>query len=134
LGIETIKALEKHLDLQSFEKDIAGDRWQDQGLIFTSTIGTPFEQKKLHDQYKKLLGDSGLSDIRFHDLRHTAATLMLLNGIPVIVVSKRLGHAKVSTTLDIYGHYMPGMQDEAANLMDSLVIPTAADCSRVPTD
>jgi len=59
---------------------------------------------------------------------------MLLNGIPVIVVSKRLGHAKVSTTLDIYGHYMPGMQDEAADLMNLLVIPTAADCSSVPQD
>jgi integrase len=86
-------------------------------------------QKKLHNEYKLLLKVAELPNIRFHDLRHTAATLMLLNGIPVIVVSKRIGHAKVSTTLDIYGHYMPGMQDRAATLMDSLVIPTAANCS-----
>ncbi len=56
---------------------------------------------------------------------HTAATLMLNHGIPVIVESRRLGHARPSITLDIYGHYLPGMQEQAANLMDELVIPIA---------
>jgi len=68
---------------------------------------------------------AGLPEIRFHDLRHTAATLMLMNGIPLIVVSRRLGHSKPSVTLDIYGHYLPGMQEKAANLMDELVTPIA---------
>lgn len=61
--------------------------------------------------------------MRFDDLKHTAASLMLNNGVPVIVVSRRLGHAKASITLDIYGHLIPGMQEEAANLMDDLVTP-----------
>jgi hypothetical protein len=59
--------------------------------------------------------------IQFHNLRHTAASLMLNRNIPAIVVSKRLGHAKPSTTLDIYGHLMPEGQDEAARLMDELI-------------
>jgi len=61
--------------------------------------------------------------IRFHDLRHTAASLMLNHGIPVIVVSRRLGHAKPSITLDVYGHIIPSMQAEAAEKMDELVTP-----------
>ena len=67
-----------------------------------------------------------LSKHRFHDLRHTAATLMLMNGIALIIVSQRLGHSKPSVTLDFYGHYMPGMQKEAAELMDELVTPIPA--------
>jgi len=62
-----------------------------------------------------------LPEIRFHDLRHTAASLMLNRGIPVIVVSRILGHARPSITLDVYGHLMPTMQDEAAKLMDGLI-------------
>jgi integrase len=66
-----------------------------------------------------------MKHIRFHDLRHTAATLMLKHKIPVIVVSRRLGHAQPSITLDIYGHLLPGMQEEAAQLMDEIMIPIA---------
>jgi len=67
-----------------------------------------------------------MPEIRFHDLRNTAATLMLLNGISLLVVSRRLGHAKTSITLDVYGHFLPGMQNEAAALMDELVTPIAS--------
>ncbi len=67
--------------------------------------------------------DAGLPRIRFHDLRNTSASLMLNHGIPLIVVSRRLGHAKPSNTLDIYGHLIPGMQIEAAEMIDELVTP-----------
>lgn len=67
----------------------------------------------------------GLRDIRSHNLQHTTANLMLMNGIPLIVVSHRLGHSKPSVTLDIYGHYLPGMQSAAAALMDELATPIA---------
>jgi len=73
--------------------------------------------------FKNLLQTAGLPKIRFHDLRHTAASLMLNNGVPVIVVSRRLGHARPSITLDVYGHLIPGMQEEAARLMDELITP-----------
>ena len=59
--------------------------------------------------------------MRFHDLRHTAASLILLHNVPVLTVSRRLGHAKPSTTLDVYGHLIPGMQEVAARVMDEVV-------------
>ena len=77
----------------------------------------------LRRMYKNLLKDAGLPNIRFHDLRHTAATLMLNKGIPVFIVSRRLGHAKPSITLDIYGHLIPGQQKIVASLMDEILTP-----------
>jgi integrase len=73
--------------------------------------------------FKALVKQAGLPPIRFHDLRHTAASLMLNHDIPVIVVSRRLGHARTSITLDVYGHLLPSMQAEAAELIDRLVTP-----------
>jgi len=66
---------------------------------------------------------AGLPEIRFHDLRHTAASLMLNHSIPILVVSKRLGHAKPSITLGVYRHLIPSMQEQAAEVMDELVTP-----------
>ena len=94
------------------------------GLIFTTGIGTPISQRNLLRNFKVLLQQAGLPPIRFHDLRHSAASLMLNNGVPVIVVSRRLGHARTSITLDVYGHLLPSMQAEAAELIDGLVTPT----------
>jgi len=68
---------------------------------------------------------AGLPRIRYHDLRHTAASLILNYGVSPIVISRRLGHSKVSITLDIYGHLIPEMQNKAAELIDELIIPTA---------
>ena len=127
LGTESLKKLGEQLDRQEFDKRLAGSKWEDNGLIFTSSRGRPMEQKIVHNEFKQILKKAGLPNIRFHDLRHTAATLMLLSNIPILIVSRRLGHAKVSTTLDIYGHFIPGMQDQAAQMMDELVTPIAAD-------
>jgi integrase len=68
---------------------------------------------------------AGLPPIRFHDLRHTSGSLMLNHDVPVIVVSRRLGHARASITSDVYVHLIPDMQDEADQLIDDLVTPTA---------
>ena len=95
--------------------------WVENDLVFPSLTGSPTDQRNLIRFFKRVLKKAGLPDIHFHDLRHTAATLMLLNGIPLIVVSRRLGHSKPSVTLDIYGHYLPGMQKEAAAMIDELV-------------
>lgn len=123
LGSETMGLLAAHRKRQDRERD--NPDWQDHDMVFPSKVGTPTGQSNLHKFFKRLLIKAGLPDIRFHDLRHTAATLMLMNGIPLIVVSRRLGHSKPSVTLDIYGHYLPGMQEKAANLMDELVTPIA---------
>jgi integrase len=127
-GNETLRQLSAHRKRQDHERLQKG--WQENDLIFPSSIGTPLDQRNLIRDFKALLIEANLPKIRFHDLRHTAATLMLLNGIPLLVVSRRLGHAKPSITLDIYGHYLPGMQSRAAALMDELVTPIAAQLQR----
>ncbi len=124
LGESSLRALKDHRQKQYLEMQAAGDEWQDNDIIFPSSIGTPFNRDNLRKRFKRIVKDAGLPAIRFHDLRHTAATLMLNNGIPVIVVSRRLGHARPSITLDIYGHLIPDKQKEVALLMDHLLTPT----------
>jgi integrase len=123
LGKTTIEKLRHHYDCLLTKRQLAGGIWQEMDLIFPSTVGTPINQSNMNKSFKKLLDLTGLPRIRFHDLRHTAASLMLNYGIPVIIVSRRLGHARPSITLDIYGHLIPGKQEEAAELMDSLLSP-----------
>jgi len=107
LGDRTIEVLHRHYERQDEARKKAGESWTEYGLIFTSANGTPIHFRNFLRDYKNLLKLAGLPDIRFHDLRHTAASLMLNHGIPVIIVSRRLGHAKPSITLDIYGHLIP---------------------------
>ena len=93
-------------------------------LLFTFGINTALRFSDLLNlQIGDLLNEQRRTKRRFHDLRHTAASLMLNYGIPVIIVSRRLGHARPSITLDIYGHLIPGKQEEAAELMDNLLTP-----------
>ena len=113
------------LKRQEKERDAVGIHWQENDLIFPSTIGTPMGQNNLFRSFKSLLRTSGLPEIRFHDLRHTAASLMLMYGVSPIIVARRLGHSKISMTLDIYGHLIPEMQNKAAELIDELITPTA---------
>jgi integrase len=123
LGKQMSVILREHYEKQHAERQAAGDNWVEHGLIFTNSLGGPINHSNLRRNYIQLLEDAGLPHIRFHDLRHTAASLLLNHGIPVIIVSRRLGHAKPSITLDIYGHLIPSMQNEAAELMDDLVMP-----------
>jgi integrase len=123
LGEGTLHVLRKQKARQQLDRAVAGKRWQEMGLIFTSKVGTPLSSPNVLQEFKALLEVAGLRKIRFHGLRHTAASLMLNHGIPALVVSKILGHSKPSTTLDIYGHLIPFMQDGVANLMDELVTP-----------
>ena len=92
-------------------------------LFLPSKVGTPQSPSNLLKEFKALLKKAGLKKIRFHDPRHTATSLMLNHGVPVLIVYKLLGHSKLSTTLDIYGHMIPIMQDGVASLMDDLVTP-----------
>ena len=123
LGEGTLQILREHRDAIEKRKKLLGERWQENGLIFPSNVGTPMNPSNLHRDFHKVLEAAGIPRIRFHLLRHTAASLMLNNGVPVIVVSKILGHVKPSTTMDIYGHLINEMQEEAARIMDNLVTP-----------
>jgi integrase len=109
--------------LQEEQKLFAGSRWQEHNLIFPNSVGTPVDPSNLRVDFQRVLEKAGLPKLRFHDLRHTAASLLLNHGVPVIVVSNMLGHSKPSITLDVYGHLMTSLQGEAARIMDELVTP-----------
>ena len=71
-----------------------------------------------HRRWKPLLRRAGLPDVRFHDLRHTCATLLLTKGVHPKIVSEMLGHSSIAITLDVYSHVIPGMQEAAAMAME----------------
>ena len=125
VGSATIEKLRDHYQQQQWERLAAGDRWVENDLIFPTTIGTPSNWRSLVRSFKNLLQTSGLPNIRFHDLRHTAATLMLQQGIHPKVVQERLGHSQVSLTLNTYSHVLPNMQEDAAEKIDELILPVA---------
>jgi len=116
--------LRAHVELQQQEKCLVGKNWQENNLVFPTGIGTPMDPHRLFDSYKQLLKQAGLLDCRLHDLRHTAATLMLGWGIHPKVVQERLGHARISHTLGTYSHVLPSIQVEAAEKMDEIVLRT----------
>ncbi len=122
LGKESIAVLVEQKERLKLEKERSNGYWQESGHVFTSSVGTPIDPTNLTRQFNHLLKEAGLNRVRFHDLRHTAASLMFNNGVDVLVASRRLGHAKPSITLDVYGHLIPSVQAEAADVMDRLVV------------
>lgn len=98
------------------QRAVAGNR-----LCVHFNYRCPIDPSNLIKQFRQLLKKAGLSKIRFHDLQHTAASLMLNNGVNVLVASQRLGHAKLSITLDVYGHLVPAIQNKAAEVLDQIV-------------
>ena len=94
--------------------------WEDKNLVFAEDNGKPIGPRKIQKAFKRILAAAGLPAICFHDLRHTAATHMLANGVDLSTVSRRLGHSKASTTLDTYAHTVPGLQEKAAAIMDEI--------------
>lgn len=113
------RELEEHLLYQQNEFFV--NRIKDDGKMFSSRSGDILTRRSLRYAHYKAIERSGLPKIRFHDLRHTALSLMLVSGVPVLEVSKYAGHAKVSMTLDVYGHLIPSMGDTAANAMDDVL-------------
>ncbi len=94
----------------------------DGGLVFCNRVGNPMHPKNLTDRYfKPLLKAAGLPMIRFHDLRHTCATLLLARNVNPKIVQEMLGHANISITLDTYSHLLPGMQAPAVDAMQDVL-------------
>lgn len=90
-------------------------------LVFPSVEGKPLNPSVLSHNFGKIARKAGLQGVRFHDLRHTFASLMLLRGVPAKVISEALGHASVAFTMDTYAHIMQGMQSEAMALLDEVL-------------
>src|SRR5262249_49284771 len=117
-----LAALQRHRARQMEIQLAAGPTWQDQDLVFPDRLGTPFDGiTLLRREFQPLLKRAGLPVIRFHDLRHTAASLMLLKGIHPKVVSELVGHANIGITLDLYSHVLPDLQRAAAEAMESIL-------------
>jgi integrase len=112
-------ALRAHRKAQLEEKLGRGSLWQENGLVFASETGTPIQGRNMMRHYKIRLERAGLpSTFRFHDLRHTCATLLLKQGVHVKFVQELLGHSDVALTLNVYSHILPDMGDAAAGAMD----------------
>lgn len=114
------KELKKLYKQQLTDKLLLGQIYQDLDLVFAQVNGKLLPPTEMARNYRKMVNNSGLPYIRFHDLRHTHATLLLQQGVHPKVVSERLGHSTISITMDIYTHVLPNMQKEAAHQFEQL--------------
>lgn len=114
---QAVDALRSHRNRQRLERLRAGSAWRDRGLVFCNEIGEPVRPAAVYRRFLHILARSDLPRIRFHDLRHTCATLMLQAGVNAKVASGLLGHATVGMTLDTYSHVTDSMQQDAATAL-----------------
>ena len=115
-----VEALRERRLAQTKER-LRAATWEDNDLVFANSEGRPMAKQALLRQFKTLLKRAGLPYMRFHDLRHACASLLLAEGIHPKVVQERLGHASIATTMDTYSHVMPSLQADAAERMDRLL-------------
>ncbi|MGE5619578.1 MAG: tyrosine-type recombinase/integrase [Sphingomonadaceae bacterium] len=119
-----VRALQDHWQRQQWETELAGELWQGRNLVFCRENGLPLDNKRVTERhFYRLLRKLNLPPMHFHDLRHTAASLYMLMGVPPKVVQEMLGHSTVVMTLDTYSHLLPEMQEEAVRKMDNLLGP-----------
>jgi integrase len=123
LTLQAAEALRDHRKRQLEERMSLAGLWQDHGLVFCSTVGTPLSRHNVHKRsFKPLLERAGLPHtVRFHDLRHTFATLMASSGGHAKVVQEMLGHASINITLDLYSHVLPDMQEDAVYRLGAML-------------
>ncbi len=117
-----VQALKLHQERQEEEHRRAGSTWGDKGLVFPNTIGRPINPSNfLRREFYPLLEAAGLPRMRFHDLRHSAATLLLGMGVHPKIVSELLGHTQIGITLDLYSHVTATMQRDAVQAFEELL-------------
>jgi integrase len=113
-----LKAIQQHQKRQKKEQ-LACDGWQDHGLVFTTTIGKPLDPDNVGPWFRKLCEEAGLGRRHLHQLRHSAASLMLAQEVPLHTVGAVLGHSNLSTTADVYGHIAAEQKKRAADAIGS---------------
>lgn len=117
----TIGALLSHQLRQQQHRDEWGSAWVDSGHVFTKEDGSPLHPETVTKRFRELSDAAGLRPVRLHDLRHGQASLMLAAGVPMAVVSKRLGHSSLAITSDTYSHLLEGVGQQAATAAAALV-------------
>ncbi len=121
LSPSTAIELRDHHEKQKLAFAMQGTAFKDDTLIFCQSDGKPLLPNSVTHAWMKLVRRLGLKGIRLHDARHSHASLMLKQGIHPKIVQERLGHSSISTTLDVYSHVAPGLQEAAANRFDELI-------------
>jgi integrase len=117
-----VELLRRHQVRQKEDRLKAGSDWEDKNLVFTSTIGTPVDERNLRREFDAILKAAELPHMRIHDLRHTCASLLLAKGIHAKIVQEVLGHSQITLTLDTYSHLIPGLAGEAAKKIDEILV------------
>ena len=102
-----------------------GDGWVDRDLVFTTGHGTAIEPHNLFDHFKAALQTAGLPAIRFHDLRHSCASILLAQNVHPRVIMEILGHSEIGTTMNLYAHVIPEVQESAMQLLSQALAPKA---------
>ncbi len=116
-----LEALKAHRERQQEIKRQAGDLWQEHDYVFCTPFGEHVHPgHDILEEFKKILKRAGLRDVRFHDLRHGAATLLFGMGVHPKIVQERLGHHDIGTTMDIYSHMLPTMQEGVMKQLNNL--------------
>jgi integrase len=115
-----VEALQTHRASQVQER-LAAPVWADDALVFTTSVGTPLEPRNVLRSFHALCDRAAVRRVRFHDLRHAAASFMLLQGVDMRVVMGTLGHSRLATTSDLYTHLLEPVQRAAADRMDDLL-------------
>jgi integrase len=131
----TVDALRQHRAAQEFERRSWGDRYKaDLDLVFCRRDGSAHDPDTVHHRFDSLVKGAGVRGIRFHDLRHTYATLQRQEGVDIEFISRQLGHDSVQTTLDLYGHITPKIRAAAASKISAILDSRSQPMEELDTD
>lgn len=135
LPTRCIQSLKLHHEQQKREREAAGTTWRHDGLVFTTVQGRPIDPTNLTRAFTTLLRKAGFRRIRFHDLRHSTATLLLEQGVELVVIKELLGHAHIGVTATVYAHVRLRLQRDAIDtLSTALGSPTNTETTRSDGD
>ena len=118
-----IAALKRYRQRQDLDRREAGDRWTDQDVVFASATGRPLDPAYVHRQHETICYLAEVRYIRFHDLRHSCATLLLEQGVELVTIKDLLGHARLHVTADVYAHVRPRLHRNAIEALNHALDP-----------
>jgi integrase len=118
------RALLRHHQLQDGQRGAMGEQWSDMNLIFCTQFGSPLDGTNVYRSLRQVLTNYDIRRVGLHELRHSAASIMLSEGVPLKVVQEILGHTSLMLTADTYSHVTPDLQRDAARKLNRLFDPT----------
>ncbi len=115
-----VQALRIHKDRQAFAAAAVGELWLSRDLVVCTETGGPHNPANIYDHLEAMLDRAGVKQVRVHDLRHTYASHLIADGVPLPIIARQLGHASPAITMAVYAHMLPGQQREAADAIERL--------------